>query len=174
MPPRSKIDLLPQDVREELEQRLVGSSFSGYRGHAEWLQSKGYEIRKSAVAAWGGTFEDQVKVMQLATQEAQAVVAALPDQEGAMNEALIRFVQQRLYIALKDGDVELSAKELSAMARAIADVGRSSIQQKRFMSEVREKGTALVSEMAKAAGMSEDQAAAWRAKFLGIAEPKGA
>lgn len=171
MPPRSKVDLLPDDVREELEKRLVGSAFSGYREHAEWLRSKGYEIRKSALAAWGSNHEDQMKVLKLATEEAKAVVAALPDQENAMNDALIRYVQHRLYAALKDGTIDLSAKELSSIARAIADVGRSAIAQKRYMNEVREKGAAVIDEMAKASGMNEEQAALWRSKFLGISAP---
>ena len=37
MPPRSKIDALPEELRKELEQRLIGSGFSSYREHAAWL-----------------------------------------------------------------------------------------------------------------------------------------
>jgi len=85
-----------------------------------------------------------------------------------MNDALTRLVQHKLYTVLRDAEVELTPKTLSALARAIADVGRNSISQKKWMSEVSKSGSALIDEMAKSTGMGEEEAAKWRGKFLGI------
>lgn len=169
MPPRSKVDQLPEDVYEELKARLVGSAFSDYRGHAEWLAGKGFEIRKSALANWGQGFEAEMQALRLSVAEAREVVAAVPDEEGAMNDALQRMVSHRLYQVIREGDIEMTPKTLSTMARAIADLGRASIAQKRHMAEVQKKGGEVIAEMARATGMSEDQAAMWRGKFLGVA-----
>lgn len=174
MPPRSKIDQLPDPVREELERRLIASGFGGYRGLADWLESKGFEIGKSALHQWGQTFEDRVKQLKVASAQAKAIVEASPDDEGAVNDALMRLVQEKLFQALMAFNVDpdkASTMNLGALARAIAELGRASVVQKKFMAEVQAKGTAVIDEMAKANGMSEDQAAAWRAKFLGISTP---
>ena len=174
MPPRSKIDLLPEAIRKELEKRLIGSGFSGYRDHAEWLASQGYEIRKSAVAEWGQSFEERMEMLRTSYAQARAVVDAAPDDEGAMNDALIRLGQHKLFGVLQESEEELPPKVLAAIMRAIADVGRTSISQKKWAAEVRAKGAAVIDEMAKAAGMGEEQNKYWMNRFLGIAEAKGA
>jgi hypothetical protein len=172
MPPRSKIEQLPEKVREELEQRLIAKGFGSYRELAEWLAANGHEISKSALHEWGQSFEDRVKQLKVATAQAKAIVEASPDDEGAVNDALMRLVQEKLFQALMAFNIDpdkVSTLNLGALARAIAELGRASVVQKRFMAEVQAKGTAVIDEMAKATGMSEDQAAAWRTKFLGIA-----
>jgi hypothetical protein len=175
MPPRSKVEHLPEPIFEELKKRLVDSAFSDYRGHAEWLATQGYEIRKSAVHQFGQGFEAELERMRLSVAEAKEVVKAVPDSENAMNDALMRMVQHRVYELLRDAEVaDLPPKALAALTRAIADVGRASIAQKKWESEIREKGAGVIDEMAKAAGMNSEQAAHWRTKFLAIPEAKGA
>jgi hypothetical protein len=168
MPPRSKVDQLPDAVRDELERRLVGSKFSNYREHVEWLASQGYEIRKSALHSFGQGYEAELEALRMSVAEAKEVVKAVPDDEGAMNDALQRLVSHRLYQVIREGEIDMTPKTLSTMARAIADLGRASIAQKRHMSEMQKKGGEVIAEMAKAAGMDEDQAAMWRGKFLGV------
>lgn len=53
MPPPSKIDLLPPEVRAELDRRLIAHAFGNSVGLSEWLAEKGYEIGKSAVGLCG-------------------------------------------------------------------------------------------------------------------------
>lgn len=177
MPPRSKIDTLPEKVREELERRLIASGFGGYRGLADWLASQGFEISKSALHEWGQSFEDRVNALKVATQQARAIVEATPDDEGAVIEALQRLVSEKLFqafMALQIDPEKISQQSLGALTRAVADLARSTIAQKKYLADVREKGSAVIDEMAKASGMSAEQAAAWRTKFLGITEAKGA
>jgi len=171
MPLRPKVEQLPEDVFEELKQRLIGSAFSDYRGHAEWLAGKGFEIRKSALANWGQDYQAEREAMRLSVAEAKEIVQAVPDEDGAMNDALQRMVGHKLYLAMRDPEIDWTPKTLSTFARAIADIGRATIAQKKHMAEVQKKGGEVIAEMAKATGMSEDQAALWRGRFLGVAAP---
>lgn len=178
MPPRSQVELLPEEVFEELKQRLIASSFSDYRGHAEWLQGRGFEIRKSAVHNFGQGYQAEIERMKLSVAEAKEVVKAIPDSDNAMNDALMRMVQHRVYELLRDAGGDLPPKALAALTRAIADVGRTSIAQKRFMTEAqaraREVADDVAAELKKGGVVSEETIKQFRNRVLGIAEtPKG-
>lgn len=182
MPPRSKIDLLPDGVRQDLEQRLIASGFGGYRGLADWLEEQGFEIAKSTLHEWGQKFEDRVKQMNVAARQAQAIVAATPDDEGAMIEALQRLVSEKLFqafMALNIDPEKISQQNLSALTRAVADLGRASVTQKKFMAEVKSKARTVADEVAtemkKGGAISDATIEQFRNRVLGIAEaPKGA
>jgi len=159
MPPRSKIDLLPADVREELERLLLAQCFSGYVGLSEWLAEKGYEISKSAIHEWGSGFKDRMGAIKLATEQARAIVAESPDDEGAMAEALTRLVQEKLFQVLVDIEVDPSKLSLTGLTRAISELGRASVTTKKWAAEVRTKAAAAaedIGRIAREAGVSED------------------
>lgn len=94
MPARSKIDLLPKDVRAQLDAKIITQGFAGYRDLADWLTENGYHIAKDAVHRHGQNLERKLEAVKRATEQAKAIVEAIPDDEGAMNDALIRLVRQ--------------------------------------------------------------------------------
>jgi hypothetical protein len=51
MPPRSKVAMLPQALRDELERRMVERGFSGYEELADWLQKQGFQIAEDRCSA---------------------------------------------------------------------------------------------------------------------------
>ncbi|TAA40693.1 DUF3486 family protein [Pseudoxanthomonas winnipegensis] len=53
MPPRSRIDLLPDPLREQLDNLIRFNRYSNYVVIARWLTSQGHPIGKSVVAAYG-------------------------------------------------------------------------------------------------------------------------
>ena len=57
MPPRPKVELLPADIRKELDSRIIVNRFGGYEVIAAWLAQKGYPIRKSAIGAYALTLK---------------------------------------------------------------------------------------------------------------------
>jgi hypothetical protein len=173
MPPRSKIDQLPEEIRQGLEQRLIKGGFGNYRLLADWLAEQGFEISKTTVNQWGQGFQERVRALKMATDQAKAIVDASPDDEGAVSDALMRLVQEKLFQMLLDFQIDTSKPvNLGSIAKAVAELGRASVTQKKYAAEVRAKGSAVIDEMAKSTGMSEEQAAAWRAKFLGITEAR--
>lgn len=174
MPPVSKIDLLPEPIRKELEKRLVGSAFGNCRGLAAWLQEQGFEISKTTVNEWGKDYKQRIQALQSATQVAKAIVEAAPDEENAVADAMIRVAQERILNLLLELQIDPDKIDVNKLFRAVADVTRASTANKRWMAQVRQKGTSVIEEMAKAGGMNEEQQAFWMNKFLGIAEVKGA
>lgn len=139
MPPRSKVDLLPDQVREELERRLIQGGFSGYRDLAEWLSDQGFAISKSSLHAWGQGFEDRLGSLKRVTEQARAIVSENPDDDGAVNDALIRLVQEKAYGLLMDMEIDPDGIDLPKLMRVIADLSRASVSQKRLAKEVREQ-----------------------------------
>ncbi len=137
---RAIIDRLPKEIRKQLDKKLVENGFRNYVPLAEWLSGQGYEIRKSAVHSHGQKLQKRLAAIKLATSEAQAVVAASPDEDNAMNDALVRLVQERIFNLLTDMEIEdIDSVKLTKIARGIADVGRASISQKKYIQEMRAK-----------------------------------
>lgn len=183
MPSRSVIARLPREIREELNRRLMDGGFAGYSSLSVWLRKQGYYITRSEIKDYGNKLEQRLEAVRLATAQARAVVAASPEDDNRMSEALIRLVQHHLFNIL----VELNPQDpkqadLRAIARMVAELGRSSIMQRKFAEEMKEKvagrvnaATAKVMDVAAAAaangnggGLSEEGEAEIRRALLEI------
>lgn len=171
MPARSKIALLPEDIRAELERRLITSGFSNYDAIAAWLREQDADISRSAVARFGQDFAAKCEAIKQATEQAKAIVATVGDDEGNMNEALIRLIQQLSFdILIKNQDADIAAL-LPKMGVMVAKLSKASVDQKRYMADVRGKAAKAADDVAKTArkgGLSEKTAEEIRKKILGI------
>ena len=169
MPPRSKVGQLPAEVKAWLDQALIENNFSGYELLSAELAERGYSIGKSALHAYGQGFEERLSALKVASEQARAVVAAAPDEEGAVNEALMRLVQEHLFkLLLTDG----KQIDLPKVAKAVAELGRASVVQKKWQSEVRSKAEAAAAQVEKIArkgGLNADTVAEIRREILGVA-----
>jgi len=171
MPQRSKVVMLPDAVLNELNDRLVKGRFSGYVVLTTWLKKQGFEMGKSSVGRYGLEYEDQLGALKLATQQAVGVVKAAPDEEGAMNEALMRLIQQKLFRILMDMNIDPSRINISSLTRSVAQLARASITQKRHAEHVRERAKAAaasIEKIAKKGGLSKGAVAEIRREILGI------
>jgi hypothetical protein len=173
MPARSKVEMLPDEIRTELEGRLVSSSFSGYRELQDWLAERGHHISKTALNNFGQSFEERCTALRLATRKAEAIVQSMPDRAGSMNDALIRLIQERALTLMEEADDPSILERLPALGKMVADITRASIMQKRWMEELHEKAvaaaTAVEKEIKRAGGLSSDAVQAIRKQILGIA-----
>lgn len=174
MPQRDAVSLLPEQVREELERRLLSNGFSNYVALSDWLKEQGFEISKSAIGRYGQKFEERVRALQIATQQARALAEAAPDDEGALNDSLIRLVQERLFTILVDLNVEqIDNINIGSLTKGIATLARATVKQKEWQVAVREKAAAAadaVEHIARKGGLSDEAAAEIRAKILGVAK----
>lgn len=169
MPPRSKVAALPAEVKSWLDQVLVENNFSGYEALSAELADRGYSIGKSALHAYGQTFEDRLSRLRMASEQAKAVVTAAPDEEGAVNEALMRLVQEQLFNMLMAADGKV---DLPKVAKAVAELGRASVVQKKWQAEVRERAesaAAKVEKIARKGGLTAETVDAIRREILGVA-----
>lgn len=171
MAPRSKVKMLPAPVKQWLDDQLVEGNFSGYQALSAELARRGYQIGKSALHNYGQEFEDRLAAIKLSTEQARAVVANTPDDDGAINDALMRLVQDRLFNALVQSNGE--DLDLAKMARAIAELGRATITQKKYASQVRAEREAAADEVVKIArqgGLKDETAEQIKSKILGIGQ----
>lgn len=169
MPPRSKVAGLPAEVKAWLDHALVESNFSGYELLSEELESRGYSIGKSALHRYGTEFEDKLAALKMSSEQAKAVVQAAPDDEGAVNEALMRLVQEHLFKLLMASDGKM---DLPKVAKAVAELGRASVVQKKWQAEFREKAEAAaakVEKIAKKGGLNANTVDEIRREILGMA-----
>jgi len=155
---RSKIETLPKSVKEWLDRRLVDGSFSDYRGVVEelneQLQQHGLVVSKSGLQRYGQSFEEKLKTIKIVTEQARAVVAASPDDDGAVNDALIRLTQEKMFSVLMELDVDPETVDLAKLARSIAELGKTAVLQKKWEAEARRNALAQAAKVAGAAGKS--------------------
>ncbi|EMQ6642045.1 DUF3486 family protein [Pseudomonas aeruginosa] len=172
MPPRSKVAQLPPRVKAWLDQALVENNFSGYELLSAELAGRGYSIGKSALHSYGQSFEERLAALKMASEQAKAVVAVAPDDDGAVNEALLRLTQERLFTLLADGKGPL---DISKVGKTVAEIIKASVTQKKYAAEAEARRAALqeaatVAEGAMASqGMSKEAIDAIKRDILGIA-----
>lgn len=147
MPRPRRIDLLPEEVRKELERRLIAQGFAGYHDLADWLRTQGFEIQKSAVHEWGQDFKERLGAIRLVTQQARAIVEAEPDDDNALSDALIRLTQERTFKLLMEAQLDPAKVNFTALTRNVAQLTRASVAAKKHAAEVREKIAAKFSAM---------------------------
>lgn len=150
---RSKISGLPAEVRDELDQKLLGGSFSGYLGLQDWLRGKGYDISAAGVWRYGTQLEAKVAQLKASAERARALVEASPDSADHMAQATMRLLQDKLFTVLDSmGDVDPASVDLVQLSRAMAPLVRASIAGKLHADQVREKMAAADQQVAEAAG----------------------
>ena len=94
---RSAVEMLPDDVRRQLDDEIRKSRFSGYTQHSEWLKHQGYEIGRSSVHRYGQQLQKLT-----ATPEEQDLLDIFRKFETADRHALQRFAQILLTLADKE------------------------------------------------------------------------
>ena len=168
MAPRSKIAKLPNEIRDWLDRSLIDNQFGEYELLAAELKSRGFDISKSAIHRYGQEFEDKLLAIKVATEQARAITDAIPDDSGAMNDALIRLVQQKAFDTLVKMEEGASIKDIGLM---VARLSNATVKQKQFAAEVREKAASAaeaVEKIAKKGGLSAAAVKEIRSQILGI------
>lgn len=160
-------------MRAALDRRLIANGFSGYEGLSEWLSDQGYTISKSAIHRYGQPFEQRIQALKMATDQARAIVETAPDDEGAVSEALMRLVQEKLFQGLMDFQMDPDKPlNLASAAKAVAELSRATVTQKKWQAEVRAKAeaaAAAVEKIATSGGLSRESVEDIRRAILGVA-----
>ena len=154
MAPRSSVSQLPEDVRDDLNRRLVASNFSGYEGMAKWLHEQGFEISKSALHRHGSALEADFEEAMADVRRTRALARAVKTEgdEGEVLAATSGILQEqllRISIALRtaDSDPAEAAKSISMVARAHSDVGRLQVALSKWQEELKAKCQAAAEQV---------------------------
>lgn len=152
MPRPAQVELLDEVTRAALERKLLVNAFSDYAGLSAWLREQGYEIGKTAIHRYGQGLKRKLAAIRASTEAARLIADACPDEEDRRSEAVMSMVQSDMFAMLvalqeaEDADPAERVKLLGNAARAIADLSRASIHQKRHAAAVQARLDALLTE----------------------------
>jgi len=193
MPARSKVAMLPEEVRAELERRIIERSFSGYHDLADWLQAQGYQIAHDSIQRHGARLARQIEAVKQLTHEAHAIAAAIDNSDTTVIDVSIQLIHQRVLallleepgsrqesssegVSAPDSDSArgpaLGLPELARMTRILADLNRITMARQRQAdaagSQARQPTRAKRAEKKGKGGLSEEAYHAIRNALLGI------
>ena len=179
MPRRSTVYDLPTEIRDALNARLVQQGFGGYSELAGWLDEQGYRLSRSAIHRYGteleAEYEAAMGAVRRAKELARAYAADDTDDGLAMTAAMTGMAQEallRVLFAVRQMDDNPSemARQMSQISRAMADLGRLSIQHGKYAAEMKRQVASEAADRAEAAaagrGVSPDGIAALRAAIM--------
>lgn len=171
MAPRSKIVMLPADMRKWLDTMLADGNFAGYELIAAELKQRGFDISKSAVHRYGQELERKLSAIKASTHAAAAIAAAAPDDADLRSAAVISLIQTEVFdvlVQLQEAEAQDDptnrVKLLGRVAKSIAELSRASVNQKKWQVsieiKIREQERAKAAEdattVAKDAGASPE------------------
>ncbi len=179
MPAPSKIELLPDETRAELNRQLVARAFSGYEDLAAWLAGQGFRIGKSTVGRYGQKLERKLDAIRASTEAARSIAEAAPDDADLRSAAVMSLIQSEIFDVLvnlqeaseEDVDQVTRVKLLSHAAKNIATLSRASVNQKKWQTEVRDRAKAAaerVDALTRKGGVSPELRDQIRKELLGI------
>jgi hypothetical protein len=181
MPKPKKVDLLPHDVRRDLEAKLVEHGFADYVELSDWLAEQGYEISKSALHRYGTEFKENLEKMQVVAHQTRAIIEAFPDDEDIAAQALSRLSQTQMFNLLQGIDINVVAQDLeygddavnkyTKLLGAMTKLNQGSVNIKKYANEIKGKAKLVAEEIgdrARKGGLSDTTVDEIRYKILGI------
>lgn len=179
MPPPRKIDLLPPELRQWLQEELRARGFAQYEDLAEALNFRldeaGLNLRigKSAIHAWGSEYQEFVRLQEQASDWAKEWLGDMGMEDQAQRQNVLFQMLTTLAFKVmqkeveKDGN-EISPQNLHFLARMMKDVMSSSgIVQ--AMQEKERKAQAAKLDAAMAAGEIDDDFYQQARQIMGFA-----
>lgn len=185
MAKRSAVAMLPVEVKSWLDKALAAGNFSGYELLEKELKDRGFNIGKSSIHRYGQKLEGKLMAIKASTQAAIAIAEAAPDDADLRSSANISMLQTQffdVFVALQEiedleqGDIGERLKILSKASKAISELSRASVNQKKWQAAIeaeiradeRKKAAEAATTAAKSGGVSEETIAIIRRDVLGM------
>lgn len=183
MPAVSKIQQLPVEVKAWLDSQLVANAFGNYDQLTEQLNAKlethqlEMTVSRSGLGIYGKTLKDRIEKIRSSTAAAKLLNETMDDEGDALGMANVAMAQDLIFQLMNKYDPDdtenpISVDEISKLFRALGDISRASLPQKKWSKAVREelarKTAEAISEIQAEAGLTDLQFDRVRAKFLGI------
>lgn len=149
----STIDQLPSDIKSWLDDELLRHACKDYTGLAKLLNERGCRISKAVIGQYGAAVELRQQVLRASIAGAKSLLEIDVDDEMVMGQALVSLVQQKLFellMGLEESDMD--PVQLGRLTRAVADLSRADLQNKKYAAEVQARVAARMQEMAGESG----------------------
>jgi hypothetical protein len=177
MPVPGKVAVLPEDVREELNQKLIAAGFGKCEELSDWLFEKGFEISKTTVNEHAKKLKRRLATITASTETAKILAKAAPDEADDRSNAIIAMIQSELFEALLGMEEAVETVDkvdriglLNKVAKNIATLTRASVARNKWAAEVQKKvlleAAARVESAAQARGLTAEDARFWREQVL--------
>jgi len=179
---RTKIQLLPEDLKSELDRRLSAGTFRSCRSLSKWLRDNGYQISEDSLQRFGENFDRRLDAIRLATEQARIVCAQFKDDDVDMQTALLRLVQTRLFEILSainqkarkrratSGSEKIATVNITALARSVSGLARAESENRKWAEKARAAVAMATKKLdeARDKGLSKNAAAQIRAVLMEI------
>jgi hypothetical protein len=181
MPRASKWDKLSPETRARITELLIEHGFSDYVWLTEHIEDElGVDVGgKSALQREGARLKRRIESVSASIEAAKAMNQAAKDDGNELGAAVISMVQadfMSILLELQDAededDPEDRLKLRTKAAKAIAELARAGVAQKKWMLDVAAKAKAAADQVSKIAakgGLSEEGQNEIRRRILGIA-----
>jgi hypothetical protein len=180
---RSKIDLLPKDIKAELNAMLR----DGRLHQQEILDLVNTQIKEAGLAdkatlsrsglnRYASRMEEVGAKIRQAREVAEVWTAKLGDQPtsdvGKLLQEVVRTMAFETGMSMSESDDPVEPKALSQLALAIQRVEQAAMASHKRETEIRtafaEEAASMVEEVAKSQGLTRDGVKAIKAQILGI------
>lgn len=182
---RSAVEMLPNEIKSWLDKALANGNFSGYNLLETELKNRGFNIGKSSIHRYGQKLEGKLSAIKASTQAALAIAEAAPDDADLRSSANISMLQTQFFDlflsmqemeALSADDIGERMKVLGKASKAISELSRASVNQKKWQAAIeaeiradeRAKAAEAATSAAKTGGVSAETIAIIRRDVLGM------
>jgi len=145
---RSKIDALPPEIKETVEQMILNPVQFTYQDISEYLEEQGYSISYVAVFRYARRFNANIQMVAAAQENFRRLVEEMdkyPDLD--FTEAIHRILAQKLIDRISSApDEEWAMLDMDKAVKDAVSLGRAAAYKRRTDAQVRDKQEAGLEE----------------------------
>lgn len=151
MPPLRAVEKLPPEVRSAIDQQIHQRGYGDYDGLMDWIAESlpqwAEGLSRSAVARHGRGLKERMDRARRAVLMAEDYLKVFPDDGASLNAMLVNESQVQMLEMLEAG---IDPDDMPKFIRAMADLTRANISQKKWAAQVRERIEAKLEELSQA------------------------
>ena len=148
-----KVDRLPQEVRQEINDRLVEGYT--YDDIAEAVRGLGHSVSRSGIHRYGRQYLAKLERVKMVNDQAKAIVSEVGSGLD-MEEATSKLITQMVMEMLMKMDELPETKNITGVLSAFAKLQSSSVLRERLKKEIRTRADKAVEKIEKVMSASLD------------------
>ncbi len=159
---RSKVQMLPLELKQWIDKSLVEGNFTQYALLESELAKHGYKIHQSSIKRYGLKLERKLAALKTGTEAATAIAEATRDDAGQSSAAIISLLESEMFDVLvalpeakQDDDPTERLKLLGHGAKIATELSRASINQKKWQAQ-EQRDARIKAEIAEAAAKEDN------------------